>query len=161
MYENKTARYTFDGPLKLGAIFAGADDAFCKQLSAYAIPLGIAFQIRDDMLGVFGQSKKTGKPVGSDIAEGKMTFLVHYAYKNANSQQKQVLDRFFGRADIDERGIAAFCDVLIATGARAEAEKRMSLLVEESLAALDQIKISKHAKDFLFDLASYINNREF
>lgn len=160
MYENKTARYTFDGPLKLGAIFAGADDVFCEQLSAYAIPVGIAFQIRDDILGVFGNSQKTGKPVGSDIAEGKMTYLVHHAYKNASEAQKKVLNRYFGKRTIDRAGVDAFCDVLIATGARADADARIHALVKQSREALERTNIPVQAKDFLDALASHLNNRE-
>jgi len=64
MYENKTARYTFEGPLHVGAVLAGASETFLKQLSAFAVPLGIAFQIQDDMLGVYGDTEKTGKSVG-------------------------------------------------------------------------------------------------
>lgn len=161
MYENKTARYTFDGPLKLGAIFAGADDTFCDKLSAYAIPLGIAFQIRDDILGVYGDSKKTGKPVGSDIAEGKMTFLVHRAYKNSTPQQKEILDRYFGKGNIDEKGVKIFGDVLIATGAMAQADAYIHLLVEQALEALDNVDIPAQAKEFFLSLANHLNNREY
>nr|MBP9728468.1 polyprenyl synthetase family protein [Candidatus Moranbacteria bacterium] len=71
MYRNKTAKYTVEGPLHLGAIMAGASEELLTLLSDYAIPLGIAFQIQDDILGIFGSAKRLGKPVGSDIEEGK------------------------------------------------------------------------------------------
>ena len=76
VHRNKTAKYTVEGPLHLGAMLAGADEKILKVFSDYAVPVGIAFQIQDDILGAFGNEKKLGKPVCSDLREGKQTLLV-------------------------------------------------------------------------------------
>jgi geranylgeranyl diphosphate synthase type I len=89
MYTNKTAKYTVEGPLHLGAILAGAPQELLDGLSAYAVPLGIAFQIQDDILGVFGTEKRIGKPIGSDIEEGKITILVSRALRGGTPGQKK------------------------------------------------------------------------
>src|SRR4030042_6751265 len=94
--EYKTASYTIDGPLQIGAILAGANLKTLKKLSSYAFPLGIAFQIQDDILGMFGDSKKTGKPVGADLREGKQTLLIIEARKRANGKQSKVIDNVLG-----------------------------------------------------------------
>jgi len=160
MYENKTAKYTFEGPLQLGAILAGADDVFCSQLSAYAVPLGIAFQIRDDLLGVFGNEKKTGKSANSDIVEGKKTFMVNRAYKNAVSEQKEILDSSLGNQDISTKEIQKFRQVIINTGARSEVEGYMQKLLLQSQGALDEISLPKEVRQSLLELTEYLNKRE-
>jgi len=160
MYENKTAKYTFEGPLQLGAMLAGASDTFCAELSAYAVPLGIAFQIRDDMLGVFGNQKKMGKPVGSDITEGKRTLIVSRAYQSATNEQKNVLNKLLGNTKISSRDIKIFQSILIDTGARQSVENYMQKLVEQSETALDDMSLQNGANEFLFSLAEYLNNRE-
>ncbi len=160
MYENKTARYTFDGPLKLGAILAGADDELCVKMSKFAVPLGIAFQIRDDMLGVFGSMKKTGKPVGSDIAEGKMTLLVRSAYDHASQKQKKELDRLLGNKKIGAYEVEAFQQLMIDTGAKDDVDTYMQKLIDEARSALQEMTLSQEAKEFLFALTEYLSNRD-
>lgn len=160
MYENKTARYTFDGPLKLGAMLAGANDRFCDQLSTFTIPVGVAFQVRDDILGVFGSEKKTGKPVGSDIAEGKKTLLVSRAYKKADGKQKKILNSLLGKKDLTKSDVVTFQNVLVETGAKTEAEEYMDKLISDAHTALEKANLPKDARAFLYSLASYLNNRE-
>ncbi len=160
MYENKTAKYTFEGPLHLGATLAGADDIFCDKLSAYAIPLGIAFQIRDDVLGVFGDKKKTGKSTNSDILEGKKTFMVNCAYKNATHNQKRVLDYSLGNKNINAEEIKKFRDVIIDTGALKEVENYMQKLLRQSKKSLDEIILPKDVKQLFVGLIDYLNKRE-
>ncbi len=160
MYENKTAKYTFEGPLQLGAILAGADDIFCDKLSAYAIPVGIAFQIRDDILGVFGDEKKTGKSAHSDIEEGKKTFMVNCAYKSANSNQKKILDSSLGNKDISVEGIKMFQEIIVDTGARHKVETYMQELLLQSQDALDKITLPNDVAQLLFGLTEYFNKRE-
>jgi len=160
MYENKTAKYTFEGPLHLGATLAGAGDDFCNQLSEYAIPLGIAFQIRDDILGVFGDEKKTGKSAQSDIVEGKKTFMVNYAYKNATREQKQVLDSSLGNKNISASEIKKFRDVIIDTGALDKMEKYMQQLLLDSKKALSEMSVPENVTKLFLGLADYLNKRE-
>jgi len=160
MYENKTAKYTFEGPLHLGAALAGTSDDFCNQLSAYAIPLGIAFQIRDDILGVFGNEKKTGKSAHSDIVEGKKTFMVNCAYRNATHEQKQILDKSLGNQDISIQEIEMFRDVVVNTGALKEVEDYMQNLLSQSKEHLDKLSIPVDVEQMLVGLLDYLNKRE-
>jgi len=99
--EYKTAKYTIEGPLQLGAILAGADENQLKQLSDYAVSIGIAFQIHDDILGVFG-SKETGKSSSSDLIEGKKTLLVLKALEKGNLKQKKALNAVLGNKNASE-----------------------------------------------------------
>ncbi|MBU0476682.1 polyprenyl synthetase family protein, partial [Patescibacteria group bacterium] len=90
--EYKSARYTVEGPLHLGAILAGANGNLLKRLSQYAIPLGIAFQIQDDILGMFGEPKKTCKPSGNDLKEAKQTILILKARQLASPKQRKIIN---------------------------------------------------------------------
>ncbi|GIG30825.1 polyprenyl synthetase family protein [Cellulomonas marina] len=115
----KTAVYTFGVPLGAGAVLAGADDATVASLRQVGEALGVAFQLVDDDLGVFGDPATTGKSVLSDLREGKRTQLLRAAYAAASPQQRDVLDALVGHADLDESGAAAVRAVLEQTGARA------------------------------------------
>jgi geranylgeranyl diphosphate synthase type I len=161
MYENKTAKYTFEGPLHLGAILAGADDDFCAKLSEFAIPLGIAFQIQDDIIGVFGDSKKTGKPVGSDVSEGKITILTLKAYENANKEQKKVLDNLLGKEDLTKAELLHFQQTLTETGALGQTNKMALDFLSEAMTKIEKANLTKEAEEFLKDLIVYLNKREF
>lgn len=160
MYENKTARYTFEGPLHLGAILAGADDDFCAKLSEFAIPLGIAFQIQDDVIGVFGDSKKTGKPVGSDVSEGKITVLTLKAYENADGEQKKILNDLLGKEDLTEDELEDFRKVLVDTGALDYANGMSFDLLQEAKVAIGKAELPDEPRVFLMGLVDYLDKRE-
>ncbi|MCK4635509.1 MAG: polyprenyl synthetase family protein [Candidatus Moranbacteria bacterium] len=160
MYENKTARYTFEGPLHLGAILAGADDEFCAKLSEFAIPLGIAFQIQDDIIGVFGDSKKTGKPVGSDVSEGKITILTLKAYEKSDDKQKKVLDNLLGNDDLTESELDDFRKVLLDTGALDYANGMSFDLLQEAKLGIEKVDLPDEPKEFLLGLVDYLDERE-
>lgn len=163
MYENKTAKYTIEGPLHLGAILAGADEIFLKFLSEYSIPIGIAFQIQDDILGVFGNEKKLGKSVGSDIRQGKQTILVAKAYENANREQKKILDSTLGKKDLTAEGLESFRKVIVETGSLDYAKRLSAKLVEKGKSVLvdssSGVKMKKEAKEFLLGIGDYIISR--
>ncbi len=160
MYENKTARYSFEGPLHVGAILAGADKNYCKKLSDFALPLGIAFQIQDDILGVFGDEEKTGKPVGSDIEEGKKTILVAKAFANANKKQKNELQSLLGKANVSEEEVRQFRAILTEVGAYQEAREEMTRLLERSREKLHQGNFKAEAHDFFEGMIEYQKKRE-
>lgn len=160
MYENKTARYTFEGPLHLGAILAGADDVFCEKLSKFAIPLGIAFQIQDDIIGVFGDSKKTGKPVGSDVSEGKITLLILKAYENADGSQKEVLGNLLSKEDLSEVELDEFRKVLMDTGALDYANGMSFDLLQKAKVAIEEADLPDEPREFLICLVDYLDKRE-
>src|SRR4051794_6800541 len=102
--EFKTSKYTVEGPLHLGAAIAGASDGVFAALSAYGLPLGEAFQLRDDVLGVFGDPSVTGKPAGDDLREGKRTYLVAAAFDVADPAQAAALRAGLGDPGLDEAG---------------------------------------------------------
>ncbi len=148
----KSAKYTIVEPLHLGGTTAGAGPEVLDAYSAYGLPLGIAFQLRDDLLGVFGDPAVTGKPAGDDLREGKRTVLVATALQSATEAQAEVVRTKLGDPDLDADGVAALQAVLVETGAVDEVEARISRSTEEALAALDD-RIADEAREVLRDLA--------
>jgi geranylgeranyl diphosphate synthase type I len=130
----KTASYTVTGPLALGAHLAGASDARVAQLAQYGRPLGIAFQLRDDLLGVFGDASATGKPVGNDIRQGKRTALV--VEMRGDARAEALLARVLGREDASDADVAEVIRAMVTTGAKARVEARLAELLAEARAAL-------------------------
>lgn len=134
----KTASYSFECPLVLGALLAGADESALDELSGFAVPLGIAYQLQDDLIGMFGSTDDTGKPVGSDLREGKQTLLINYSYEAANDQQRRFLQEAFGDPSIDEHRFNDVLDILHSTGAKVKVEERIDSLIAQATAALPQ-----------------------
>ncbi|MDB4945307.1 MAG: Octaprenyl diphosphate synthase [Labilithrix sp.] len=135
----KTASYTVTGPLALGARLAGASDAKAAQLGQYGRPLGIAFQLRDDVLGVFGDESATGKPVGNDLRQGKRTTLVTEAEKDPGAAA--LLASVLGRPDATDAEVASAAAAIEKVGARARVEARVAELLAESRAALASLEL--------------------
>lgn len=160
MYENKTAKYTVEGPLHLGAILGGASEKTLGYLSDYAIPLGIAFQIQDDILGIFGSEEKLGKKVGSDIKEGKQTILVAKAKENGKASQIKELDYLLGNKKISQLEIERFKSIIRETGSLDYAVKLSRDFVEKAKNGLESADIDREAKKFLAGIADYMIKRE-
>ncbi len=160
MYQNKTARYTIEGPLNLGAILAGADGKILQGLSAYALPLGVAFQIRDDILGIFGSEKELGKEVGLDIQEGKKTLLLVRALELGSREQKVFLKKILGKKGISLGEIKKFQEIMIASGALAYVEELANSLVKKAKKSLIKADFDPIAKDFLLSVADYMVARK-
>jgi len=156
----KSGRYTTERPLHLGAALAGRLAGLEPSLTAFGAPLGEAFQLRDDLLGVFGDSAVTGKPVGEDLREGKPTALYALAAERADGAAADLLARRFGAADLDDDEVAALQDVLIETGARDRVEARIAELLDQSLAALADVPITPEAAEELEALAVYVAGRD-
>ncbi len=159
--EYKTARYTVEGPLHLGAIMAGADDKILKILSDFAIPLGIAFQIQDDILGVFGTSKETGKPVGADIREGKKTLLIIKALELGNKAQKKEIISALGNHRVSPAQIRIARQVIIDTGSLEYSKKLAEKLVNDSRFALEKNNFNDKSKEFFSALAGFMIKRKY
>ncbi|MEK8226113.1 polyprenyl synthetase family protein [Oerskovia sp. M15] len=115
--ELKTATYTCTVPLVCGAILAGADQATRDRLEVYGRALGIAFQLVDDLLGVFGDPRVTGKSAVSDLREGKRTLLLAYAYGRAERADVALLDQYVGRADLTDAGADVVREIMRRTAA--------------------------------------------
>jgi len=143
----KSAKYTVERPLQLGAALAGTPPGtrLTDGLSGYAMPVGVAFQLRDDILGAFGDPSRTGKPVSDDIRAGKRTVLAALARERATPAQAAVLDRGLGDQSLDERGMAEVLGVLVETGALAECERMIERGVADALGALDALALPDEA----------------
>jgi geranylgeranyl diphosphate synthase type I len=150
----KSSKYTVERPLHLGAALAGAGPDVRHALTAVGLPLGEAFQLRDDLLGVFGDSTVTGKPVGDDLREGKLTPLIAAATARAVGPDRGVLGRL-GTVDLTAADVAAIQNVLVRCGAVAEIEDRIAVCVDEAVAALERAPITTEARDALADLTRF------
>jgi geranylgeranyl diphosphate synthase type I len=131
----------------------GTSRALLAAYSAYGLPLGTAFQLRDDILGVFGDPAQTGKPAGDDVREGKHTVLLAIARARATDRQAAVIDRYLGDPLLDEAGTAEVRGVITDTGAVAECEAMIGRHVGEAVAALAAAPITGEARDALAGLA--------
>ena len=157
----KSGKYTIERPLHLGAALAAPDrfDALAPGLSAYGLPLGDAFQMRDDVMGAFGDAAATGKPVGGDLREGKPTPLLARALAAAAPAQRAVLARV-GRPDLDDADVADVQQVIVDTGALADLETTISRLTAEAVAAIERVDITPAARAELVALADFVSRRE-
>jgi geranylgeranyl diphosphate synthase type I len=156
----KSGKYTIERPLHLGAVFAAPEraDELIQALSAYGLPLGDAFQMRDDVMGAFGETKDTGKPVGGDLREGKPTPLLARAVSAASPAQLSVLDVVGDQAMTDQT-VSDIQQVIIDTGALDELETHISSLTDEAVTSLDRAPITELAKSELRSLAEYVSSR--
>lgn len=159
--EYKTAKYTVEGPLHVGAILAGANENELKKLSDYALPLGIAFQIQDDILGTFGKEKETGKPSDSDLKEGKKTLLVLKAFENADENQKKKLELGLGNENLSEKEADELREIIKETGAYAYAKDKAEKLINEAKKAISNSNFSEEGKSFLIGIADYMLERDY
>ena len=150
----KSGKYTIERPIHLGALIAD-ENAPLEKLSEFGSPLGEAFQLRDDILGTFGDKNTTGKPVGDDIREGKFTLLIASAIENANEQELKTLSRR-GAIDITEDEIIAISKVIQSNGALDDVEKRIQSLYNDSMEALEKINPNDDAKKLAISLAHYV-----
>jgi len=157
----KSGKYTVERPLHLGAVLAAPDRAgqLLPALSAYGLPLGDAFQMRDDVMGAFGDEAVTGKPVGGDLREGKPTPLLARAVAAASPAQRAVLDRV-GAPGLGDEEVAAMQQVIVDTGALAALESQIAELSAEAVAAIERARITAESRDELIALANYVNWRD-
>ncbi|HEY2436675.1 MAG TPA: polyprenyl synthetase family protein [Solirubrobacteraceae bacterium] len=151
----KSAKYTVERPLQLGAALATgvADGPLAAALSRYGLPLGEAFQLRDDVLGVFGDPAATGKPAGDDLREGKQTVLVALAVQQATDAQAKALRTGLGDPRLDEAGVEELRAIITRTGALAKVEQRIGDLTRSALAALREAPITAESRIVLAELA--------
>ena len=156
----KSAKYTIERPLHLGAALAGGSDELMKTFSSYGLPLGEAFQLRDDLLGVFGDPAVTGKPAGDDLREGKRTALIALAAERGDDTMRDVLESHLGQRDLDDSGIQELRDVLDASGARDLVEAMIAQRVDEAVQALDTATIDEDARRALLALATTASERD-
>lgn len=154
----KSAKYSIERPLHIGAALAGAPAATITELSRFGLPLGEAFQLRDDLLGVFGDPATTGKPAGDDLIEGKRTVLVALALDAAAPADAARLDRSLG-SDLSEDQVAELRRIIDGSGAHAQVESVIEALAAKAVKALDAATIDDRAREVLRGLASAATQR--
>jgi geranylgeranyl diphosphate synthase type I len=154
----KSAKYSIERPLHIGAALAGGDATTMAQLSRFGLPLGEAFQLRDDLLGVFGDPEVTGKPAGDDLSEGKRTVLVALALDALDPAGRALLDSSLGQPLTDER-VTELRGLIDTSGAHAQVEEVIAALTERALTALDAADIRDEARGVLRDLAAAATQR--
>jgi len=155
----KSGKYTIERPLHLGAAMTSSSKDVTDALSAYGLPLGEAFQLRDDLLGVFGDPSVTGKPAGDDLREGKRTVLIAMTNERQSDAQREMARKFFGKPDIDAAGVGILQEIIESTGARAELEATIDRLTEESLTAAQSQVFTDDGKALLVELANIATKR--
>ena len=155
----KSAKYTIERPLHIGAALAGASPQLTDAYTAYGLPLGEAFQMRDDVLGVFGDPKETGKPAGDDLREGKRTVLIATALDRSTETQAIVLRTHLGDPALDAAGLEALRSVICDTGALAFVEQQIQTRLDDALTAAASPLIESVAQRFLTDLAHAATSR--
>ena len=161
IYLLKTAKYTIEGPLHIGLLLAGADEKSLEEMSRYAIPVGIAFQIQDDILGVFGTEEELGKSVTSDIKEGKQTLLIVAVRKLGSIAHRERIRFLLGNSQISPADIDEVREIMRLSGALDYARSQAQLLAKKGKAELKQLSIAPNIEQILGGLADYIVERTF
>jgi len=154
----KSAKYTIEHPLLIGAAAADVSATGRDALSAYGLDLGEAFQLRDDLLGVFGDPARTGKPAGDALREGKRTVLVAATLDEASPSTVALFDKLLGAPDLDEAGVAELCAAITASGAPERVEQMILELTDSARAALHSTTAltaqAREALDALIDIST-------
>jgi geranylgeranyl diphosphate synthase type I len=156
----KSGKYTIERPLHLGAAMSSTSSPqLFAALSAYGLPLGEAFQLRDDLLGVFGDPSVTGKPAGDDLREGKRTVLIAMTNDRQSESQREIARKHFGKPDLDAQGVELLQEIIESTGARAELEATIERLTDQALTAAQSAVFTKDGNAMLVELANIATKR--
>ena len=156
----KSGKYTIERPLHFGATLGGADKGLIDAYTKYGIPLGEAFQLRDDVLGVFGDPTETGKPAGDDLREGKRTVLMAVAIDKADAAQEKELKSGLGNPELNASQVEKMQEIIIQTGALAHIELMIEELTNAAISALNFEQISPIGRDLLTQLAVIATSRK-
>lgn len=154
----KSAKYSIERPLHVGAALGGADTEMMAELSAFGLPLGEAFQLRDDLLGVYGDPEVTGKPAGDDLIEGKRTVLIALALDGASAQDAAILDAALG-SRLSPAQVEQLQAIINNSGATAQVEHVIVELADHARSRLDRASIDDEARHVLHTLISAATER--
>ncbi|MDH6180809.1 geranylgeranyl diphosphate synthase type I [Microbacteriaceae bacterium SG_E_30_P1] len=157
----KSAKYTIEAPLAIGGSLGGGSDAQLQALRSFGLPLGVAYQLRDDLLGVFGDPEVTGKPAGDDVREGKRTVLIALARQRLSGSARNLLDELLGDPSLDASQIDTIRSTLTECGAVDAVEEIINHNVGVAIRALDEAPLSASARSNLRDLAATVTARAF
>jgi len=156
----KSGKYSIERPLHFGAALHHSEpEKYYPIYSAYGLPLGEAFQLRDDILGVFGESAETGKPAGDDLREGKRTVLMAITHERSTPSQRKVITELFGSSTLATAEVGTLQDIIIETGARAHVEELITALTQEAITMVDNPLITLTAQDLLYQMATVATKR--
>lgn len=156
IYDLKTADYTFASPLGIGAVLAGANQSQIDKLFEYGRYLGRAFQIKDDILGIFGEENKIGKSVLTDLQEAKKTILIWYAYQNSGQKNKTSIKRILSRQKVDKNDLWKMRSLIVESGALDYAKEEISLCIKEAQSLYASLKMYRDYKNMLSDFSQEI-----
>ena len=149
----KSAKYSVEAPLLIGGALAGSSDEQELALSSFGLPIGVAFQLRDDLLGVFGDAELTGKPAGDDLLEGKRTVLVTLARESLPNTQRLIFDELLGDHTLDREQLEMLQLTIRSSGAVEKVEGMISLNVERAETALGSAPLDAKVREQLMALA--------
>lgn len=155
----KSAKYSIEAPLLIGASFGGADVDLLRGFSNFGVPLGMAFQLRDDVLGVFGDPAITGKPAGDDLREGKRTALVGLTLQALPASVARIFEELLTERELSDEQVAFMQQAIRESGALAKVEQTIAEYWSAATAALDSLEIETGAKEKLRQLADAVINR--
>ncbi|MFN2555801.1 MAG: polyprenyl synthetase family protein [Nitriliruptorales bacterium] len=155
----KSGSYSVARPLEIGARLADGGDGLSHRLAAAGLPLGQAFQLRDDVLSVFGAEAETGKPTLSDLAEGKRTLLVALTAERLDAASRARFDALLGRSDLSDEQADELRGLMRASGGLAATERWTDELFNQAMEQLEAIPIAEGTRDELRDLALYLVSR--
>jgi geranylgeranyl diphosphate synthase type I len=153
-YQLKTASYTVEGPINLGALAAGATVEDLRAIRKFAIPIGVAFQLRDDMIGLLGSPKTTGKPFGSDLRAGKRTAVAICALQRAVGSNRRILTETFGNLHASNRQLKEAVQIIESVGAMSHIEHRIAQLLKLAERHIRTAPISTAGRTLLASAAS-------
>ncbi|MBB6119334.1 polyprenyl synthetase family protein [Nocardiopsis algeriensis] len=155
----KSAKYTIERPLHLGAALAGRHEELAPVYTAYGIPLGVAFQLRDDVLGVFGDPSTTGKPAGDDLREGKRTLVVAETLARSGRADADRFRSLLGAPDLSMEAVEWMCALIESSGALDACEELVTRYSDEALAALESPALDESAREPLRELVAAATRR--
>lgn len=157
---SKSARYSVEAPLVIGARLAGADDDLVARIRDMGLPLGLAFQIRDDVLSVFGDERVTGKPSGDDLREGKRTLIIAELDQRADAETRAFFEERLGSPDLTASEIERMQAAIRDCGALDAVEEQIQRWLDEALNALDKIDVDEQTRAHFRKLATEAARRE-
>jgi geranylgeranyl diphosphate synthase type I len=155
----KTAKYTVERPLQIGGVVAGASASILESYSAFGVPLGEAYQLRDDMLGVFGDPQTTGKSNADDLRGHKPTAILALALDEAGREARRTLDRLLGRRDLGERDLQTIREIIDSTGVPSRVEAMIEGRTVAALNMIHRARLPSDATLALTDLAGALLDR--
>ncbi|MDH3744994.1 MAG: polyprenyl synthetase family protein [Acidobacteriota bacterium] len=155
----KSGRYSVERPIQLGALLAGAGSETISKLRSFGLAVGEAFQLKDDLLGVFGDLETVGKPVGSDLVEGKFTVLIHHTLEAADDAERRAVNAVLGNSDAGAEELAAACRVIEGVGARSRVEEMVETRMEAARHFLSDVDLRPEGANFFAGLVGYLKER--